>query len=82
MTMVISNVILPCSASKNNEHRQYVNHLQERHEPRDETITSPLKDVQETGQERCTNSETNGPALDKISEEEQRCCLVKSMLLF
>ena len=57
-------------------------HLQETHEPWDETVPGPFEYVQETGKEGCTNSETNSPTLDKIGKEEQGCCFVESMLFF
>ena len=65
---------------------QFQNHcsdqtnLQERHQERDETVTSPLEYFQEGGEERSTEGESDQPAFDGVGDEQPRSCLVKPVL--
>ena len=54
--------------------------LQERHQKRNETVTSPLEDFQECGKERCTKCESDQPAFDGVRDEQPRGHLVKPVL--
>ena len=55
--------------------------LQERHQKRNEAVTSPLENFQECSKERSAKCESDQPALEGVRDEQPRSRLVKSMLL-
>jgi hypothetical protein len=54
--------------------------LQERHQKRNETVASPLKDFQECSKERSTKCESDQPAFDGVRDEQPQSRLVKPVL--
>lgn len=55
--------------------------LQKHHDPRDEAITSPLKDVEEGSENGGAQNNAKSPAFDHIDKVEGECSLIEAMLL-
>lgn len=56
--------------------------LHETHEPGDETVSSPLKDVEECSKERSAQDERDRPSFEEIGNEQAWGGLVESVLFF
>lgn len=65
----------PCGSHKKRKNRH------EAHQPRYETITCPLEDIQENGKEGCPKNKSQCPALQEVGDEERGGGFVETMLL-
>lgn len=55
---------------------------QENHEPGNETVTSPLEDVQKGGDEWSTKHKSKGPSFQQICDKQGGSGFVESVFLF
>jgi hypothetical protein len=54
---------------------------QEHHEPRYETVASPLKNIEEGGKKGSTKNYAQSPAFQHVGKVEGECGLIETMLL-
>lgn len=55
--------------------------VHEAHQPRYETVTCPLEDVQENSKERCPKNKGQPPTLQEVGDEESRGRFIESVFL-
>ena len=63
------------------EHREGWRNLQKHHDPGDEAIASPLKDVEEGSENGCAQNNAKSPAFDHVDKIEGEGSLIEAMLL-
>ena len=57
-------------------------HVHERHQPRNESVTSPLENVEERGQERGAENKGKSPSFEEVNDEKGGCGLVEPVFFF
>jgi hypothetical protein len=58
-----------------------VGNSQEHHNPRYEAVTSPLKDIEESGKKGSTKNYAKSPAFQNVGKVEGECGLIETVLL-